>query len=67
SAGTIRGRVAPATGRDWVTLQRRVGHAWMSQFQIPTDVAGRYRATVAQPGRYRVRYRGESGPSVQVG
>lgn len=65
-AGTIKGRVSPAVAGRRIVVQRRVGGAWVDAVQTRTRGGGSYRVRVAQRGRYRVRYAGESGPSVRV-
>jgi stage II sporulation protein D len=66
AAGAIAGRVAPAMAGRWITLERFSGRAWVAQFETLTGAGGRYRAGVARPGLYRVRYAGEAGPPVRV-
>ncbi len=65
-AGTIRGRVSPAVADRRVVLQRRVSREWVDDVKTLTRRDGTYTARVSQRGRYRVRYAGESGPSVRV-
>ncbi|MEJ7798132.1 MAG: SpoIID/LytB domain-containing protein [Solirubrobacteraceae bacterium] len=66
-AGAIAGRVAPAAAGRTIVVQRRVAGAWVAQLQTRTRDGGRYRATVFEPGLYRVSYAGEVGPAVRVG
>ena len=65
-AGAIAGRVAPAIAGRWLTLERYTGRSWVAQFETQTGAGGRYRASVREPGLYRVRYAGEPGPAVRV-
>ncbi|MGI8728515.1 MAG: SpoIID/LytB domain-containing protein [Solirubrobacteraceae bacterium] len=65
-AGRISGRVSPAVPGREVVVQRRAGSEWVDAARTVTRRGGRYRVSVAASGRYRVRYEGESGPSVRV-
>jgi SpoIID/LytB domain protein len=65
-AGAISGRVSPPVIGAEATVQRRVGVAWLRVRSAAIAAGGRYRATVAEPGLYRIVYRGEAGPSVHV-
>lgn len=66
-AGAIAGRVAPARAGRFVSIDRRVGRAWVAQFQTVTRAGGRFRANVPLAGLYRVRFAGAAGPAVAVG
>jgi stage II sporulation protein D len=66
-AGTIRGRVAPATPGSWVAVQRWSGTRWMKHLEAPVRAGGRYSAQLSSPGLYRVLYAGEAGAAVRVG
>lgn len=66
SAATLKGRVAPAPAGSWVTVQRHNGKRWVSRFDVPVAANGRYTARLRSTGRYRVRFAGESGPTVRV-
>ncbi|MEJ7823902.1 MAG: SpoIID/LytB domain-containing protein [Solirubrobacteraceae bacterium] len=65
-AGTIKGRVSPAVAGRRVVVQRRARGQWVHTVETRTRGGGSYKVRVAQRGRYRVRYAGESGPSVRV-
>ena len=66
-AGRIAGRVAPATAGRTVVVERSAGRTWSAQYERAlTRAGGRYGAAIAEPGTYRVRYRGEAGPAVRV-
>ena len=67
SAGSVAGRVLPARAGARVTVQRRAGGRWVEEGTTPTGAGGRYSLSVAHRGSYRVRYRGEAGPTVSVG
>jgi stage II sporulation protein D len=65
AAGRLSGRVDPARpGQRWVTVQRRSGARWITQFDVPLDAGGRYSARLRDGGRYRVLHRAEPGPSL---
>ena len=67
AAGVLSGRVDPAIpGRSWVTVQRRLSGGWVSLFEAPVGVGGRYAARIGRPGLYRVRFDGVAGPNVLV-
>ena len=65
-AGTISGRVSPGGAGRTVVVERLRGGSWPEQTRVLTGAGGRYRALLAEPGVYRVRYRGEAGPAVRV-
>ncbi len=65
-AGVIGGRVAPAAAGSWVTLERREGGRWVTQFDVAARAGGVYRAAVDRAGTYRVRFDGAAGPAVRV-
>ncbi len=65
--GTIRGRVDPViSNRGAVTVQRRIGRRWKTRFDVALEARGRYTAQIGRPGRYRVLYGDDVGPSVTV-
>ena len=66
AVGTIRGRVSPAVAGRQIVVQRRTSGEWVDAVQTLTRGGGSYRVRVERRGRYRVRYAGESGPSVRV-
>ena len=65
-AGAIAGRATPATSGRWIAVERFSGRSWVAQFETRVGAGGRYRASVGEPGLYRVRYAGEPGPPVRV-
>ena len=65
-AGRIAGRVSPGGAGRTVVVERLRGSSWAEQLRVVTRAGGRYRAAIAEPGTYRVRYRGEPGPAVRV-
>jgi stage II sporulation protein D len=67
SAGSVVGRVRPATAGARVTVQRRDGGRWVAAGTAIVRAGGRYSLAVARRGSYRVRYRGSAGPTVRVG
>ncbi|HEV2059313.1 MAG TPA: hypothetical protein VGR11_08140, partial [Solirubrobacteraceae bacterium] len=66
SVATLQGRVAPAAAGSWVTVQRWNGERWVPRFDVLLSAGGRYSARLRAAGLYRVRFAGESGPSVRV-
>jgi stage II sporulation protein D len=62
----LTGRVLPAHRGSDVRIQRRAGRHWVDVGNADTDASGRYAFTVDTPGRYRVKYRGDAGPSVAI-
>jgi stage II sporulation protein D len=62
---SLKGSVLPARNGDAVDVQVRRDGRWRDV--ISTRVrAGAYRATITQPGTYRVVYRGAAGDAVRV-
>jgi stage II sporulation protein D len=64
--GSISGRVSPAVEGSLAAVQLREGATWVTVSQAAIAAHGRYRTLLPQPGRYRIVYRGEAGPSVRV-
>ena len=64
--GGLAGSVLPARPGARVTLQRHDGSRWVTIGSARVGAAGRYSAGVTGAGTYRVRYRGEAGPSVRI-
>jgi stage II sporulation protein D len=65
--GGLTGSVAPTVpGRDFVTVQRRIGGTWVTRFELPLDAHGRYGARLRKRGLYRVRYDDVESPNVLV-
>jgi stage II sporulation protein D len=62
----LTGRVLPAHRGSNVAIQRREGHRWVGVGTAETDRRGRYEYVPDLPGSYRVRYRGDAGPSVRI-
>ncbi|MBW3608594.1 MAG: hypothetical protein KY463_09600, partial [Actinobacteria bacterium] len=50
----------------WITVQRWNGKRWVPRFDVLLSAGGRYTARLRATGLYRVRFAGESGPSVRV-
>jgi len=63
-AREVAGFVFPATGE--VLVQRRSGSRWVRVGLAAVAGDGRYAFTADEPGRYRVRFRGETGSPVRV-
>jgi len=67
AAGVLSGRVVPARAGTRLRVQRRVGSDWVDTRRVRTAAGGRYRASVAERGTYRVVVaRGVTGPAVRV-
>ncbi len=67
SIGRIRGRIDPVLStRRTVTIERRVGRRWKAAHEVALAARGRYTAQIGRPGRYRVVYGRDVGPSVSV-
>ncbi|MEO8687437.1 MAG: SpoIID/LytB domain-containing protein [Solirubrobacteraceae bacterium] len=66
AVGAVAGRVLPALPGARVTLQRRDNGRWITVGSTRLRRGGRYSASVASPGLYRVRYHDETGPAVRV-
>jgi len=64
--GAVAGRVLPVLPGARVTLQRRDNGRWITVGSTRLRGGGRYSASVASPGLYRVRYHDENGPAVRV-
>jgi stage II sporulation protein D len=62
----LSGRFVPAPRKHMLTVERRVGDRWRKIAKVRTTRAGRYRAGVSRPGRYRVRFGAVAGPAVRV-
>jgi stage II sporulation protein D len=63
--GSVKGTVLPARDGEGVEIQVRRNRSWHTI--VTTRVRrGAYRAAVTQPGVYRARFRGETGPAVRV-
>jgi stage II sporulation protein D len=61
--GTIRGVKRGAT----VRVQRRTANGrWTTELRTHVGRRGRYAATIARTGTYRVRVQGMAGPSVKL-
>jgi stage II sporulation protein D len=63
----VAGSVFPADPDARVTVQFNAGDAWSSVASGPVTASGRYSIDVADPGSYRVRYDGTTGPDITVG
>jgi stage II sporulation protein D len=63
----VAGSVFPADPGARVTVQFNAGDAWRSVASGRVTAAGRYSIVVADPGSYRVRYGGTTGPDISVG
>ena len=63
---TLSGRFVPAPRKRVLTIERRAGERWRKIAKAHTTRAGRYRAGVSRPGRYRVRFGAVAGPAVRV-
>ena len=62
----LGGRVFPARRGDDVSIERRTGRRWVTVGSAETDARGRYAFTADAPGRYRARFRGDTGPTVGI-
>jgi stage II sporulation protein D len=62
----IAGDVIPARRGAEVQVQLRTRTGWLTVASTDVAARGRYRAGVAKPGKYRVVFRGDAGPSVRV-
>ncbi|HYP48883.1 MAG TPA: SpoIID/LytB domain-containing protein, partial [Thermoleophilaceae bacterium] len=62
----LSGSFEPAPRGRRILIERRVGHSWRLTGRVRTSRAGRYRASVARAGVYRVRAGSVAGPSVRV-
>ncbi len=63
-ARRIHGVVAPATAGAWATVEQRVGTRWVRAVDVQVAAGGAYSTTLPEPGRYRLRYGGVTGPEV---
>ncbi len=63
--GSVKGTVIPAHDGEGVEIQVRRAGSWHTVLTARVR-SGAYRAAVTQPGVYRARFRGETGPSVRV-
>jgi stage II sporulation protein D len=62
----IEGSIAPARVGRWLTVQRRVGHRWVTAADSRVLRGGRYSVAVPGPGVYRVVYGKAVGDAVRV-
>ncbi len=60
----IHGVIAPATKGSWASVERRSGARWVRAVDVQLAGGGVYSTTLPQPGRYRLRYGGQTGPEV---
>jgi stage II sporulation protein D len=60
----IHGVVAPATAGVWANVERRAGKRWVRAVDVQVASGGAYATTLPAPGRYRLRYGGQTGPVV---
>jgi hypothetical protein len=63
----VTGSVFPATAGSRVTVEFDAGAGWSTVASGPVSGSGRYTVHVADPGDYRVRYGGTTGPEISVG
>ncbi len=63
--GSVAGTVIPAQDGEGVEIQVRRNGGWATLTTARVR-NGAYRAPVTQPGVYRARFRGETGPSVRI-
>ena len=63
----VVGRVFPAALGTQVTVQFDAGAGWSKVASGPVTASGGYAVRVADPGSYRVRYDGTTGPEISVG
>jgi stage II sporulation protein D len=63
----LAGTVLPARRGAALAIERRVAGAWRRVGTARVRRGGRYRASVFEPGVYRVRVSGVAGPAVRVG
>jgi stage II sporulation protein D len=63
----VTGRVFPASLGARVAIQFDAGAGWSTVASGPVSSAGGYSVHVADPGSYRVRYAGTTGPEITVG
>ncbi len=61
----LSGAIQPARAGDWARIERQDGPIWSLVADVQLERGGRYAATVAGSGRYRVTYAGMSGPEVE--
>lgn len=60
----IHGALAPAATGSWAAIERRAGRNWVHAVDVRLGSGGAYATTLPRPGRYRVRYGGQTGPEV---
>ena len=63
----LAGSVIPARRGSEIVVQRRVGGKWITAGTATAQRGGRYRYGITAPGAYRVRHKGDNGPTVRVG
>lgn len=63
----VAGSVFPATAGSRVMVQFDAGAGWSTVASGPVSGSGSYLVHVADPGSYRVRYDGTTGPEISVG
>jgi stage II sporulation protein D len=63
----LSGHVLPARKGSGVRIQRHTGGRWVDVGSTKAGRSGRYRIGVPAPGLYRVRYKGDAGPTVRIG
>jgi stage II sporulation protein D len=66
SHGGLRGQILPAVRGEALTIERLGPQGWVAAGTTRVGRGGRYRATVAAAGTYRVRSGDVTGPSVRV-
>jgi SpoIID/LytB domain protein len=64
--GGLRGRIVPAVRGEAITIERLGPSGWVASRTAHVGGGGRYRATVAAAGIYRVRSGDVTGPAVRV-
>ena len=62
----IQGEVMPAVRNGSVRVEQRTGRRWVEVGTASTDRLGRYAFIADRAGLYRVRYAGDTGPSVRI-
>jgi stage II sporulation protein D len=66
SGRRLRGEVFPAVRGGTVTVQHRIAGRWVEVGSAQTDAKGRYAYVAHAPGRYRVRFLADLGPTVRI-
>jgi stage II sporulation protein D len=63
---SLTGAVQPARAGANVHVERRIAGRWIAAATVRASRGGRYRAGISAPGAYRVRFKGDAGPTVRV-